>query len=84
MCARLGCAVLPMAFCPFSQCGRHRRIRTARRLRRDLWREGQRHHEPCAVPKETLDVDLPVMTADNLPANRQPQACAARQSLSPT
>src|SRR5712692_2725689 len=81
MCARLGYPVLPIAFCPFSQCWRRMLIYTASGLHRQRTSERQGHQEPCALPESTFDTYLPVMAADNLTANRQPQACASRHTF---
>jgi hypothetical protein len=57
------------------------RIRTVSRLCRQRTREWQRHNESCFLPGATFDAYLPVMAADNLTANGQPQTCASRHTF---
>jgi hypothetical protein len=57
------------------------RISTASGLCCEHTRQRQGHNEPCFLPESTLDAYLPVMAADNLTANGQPQACASRYTF---
>ena len=58
------------------------RICTASGLCRYRPRGRQGHNESCFLPKSTLDAYLPVMAADNLTANGQPQASPSRHTFS--
>ena len=57
------------------------RICTTSGLYRYHTRRRQGHNEPCFLPESALDAYLPVMAADNLMANGQPQASPSRHTF---